>query len=299
MWFRNLQTFRLADEWNFTSAALTERLGRKVFRHCGATEMQSLGWTPPRGEPDELVVAVDRQQLIALSIEQKLLPGSVVRQYAAERLAALEASQGFPPGRKQAMEMRELVTLELLPRAFVKRRLTYLWIDPVGRWLVTDAASPAKADEAIELLKDSLDALPLHLVRTQLSPGAAMTGWLAAGEAPAGFSIDRDCELRSSSEERATVRYARHSLDEDEVRGHIATGKAATRLALTWNDRVSFILTEQMQIKRVAFLDILKEEAGRRVEAGDDLFEANFTLMSGELTRLIADLVEALGGEAE
>jgi recombination associated protein RdgC len=261
--------------------------------------MQAQGWVPPRGEPGELVVAVDRQQLIALGVEQKLLPAAVVRQYTEERLVQLEASQGFKPGRKQAAEVRDQVTFELLPRAFVKRRLTYGWIDPVGRWLVIDAASPAKADEFIEQMKDSLDALPLHTLRTQLSPAAAMTEWLAAGEAPAGFSIDRDCELRAATEERATVRYARHSLDDDEVRRHISAGKAATRLALTWNDRVSFVLTEQMQVKRVAFLDILKDEAGRRVEAGDDLFETNFLLMSGELSQLLRDLVAALGGEAE
>ncbi len=299
MWFRNLQIFRLTDEWDFSSAALGERLGRGAFRNCGATEMQSLGWVPPRGEPGELVVAVARQQLVALGVEQKLLPGSVVRQYTEERLVQIEASQGYKPGRKQAAEMREQVTLELLPRAFVKRRLTYAWIDPVGRWLVIDAASPAKGDEVVERLKESLGTLPLHLVRTQLSPGAAMTGWLAEGQAPAGFSIDRDCELRALTEERATVRYARHVLDEDDVRHHIAAGKAATRLALTWNDRISFVLTEQMQIKRLAFLELLKEEAGRRVEGGDDLFEANFTLMSGELGRLLPDLVAALGGEAQ
>jgi recombination associated protein RdgC len=299
MWFRNLQVFRLNGEWEYSSAALTARLQRGAFRNCAATEMQSMGWVPPRGEPGELVVGVDRQQLIALGVEQKLLPGAIVRQYTQERLTQLEQAQGFKPGRKQATEVREQITFELLPRAFVKRRLTYGWIDPLGRWLVIDAASPAKGDEFIEQLKDSLDALPLHLVRTQLSAGAAMTEWLAAGVAPAGFSIDRDCELRASTEERATVRYARHSLDDDEVRRHITAGKAATRLALTWNDRVSFVLTEQMQVKRVAFLDILKEEAGRRVDGGDDLFEANFALMSGELARLLADLVAALGGEAE
>ncbi len=299
MWFRNLQVFRLADEWDFPAAALSEHLARGAFRNCSATEMQSMGWVPPRGEPGELVVSVERQQLIALGVEQKLLPGSVVKQYTQERLAALEEAQGFKPGRKQAAEVRDQVTLELLPRAFVKRRLTYAWIDPVGRWLVIDADSPSKADEVIEHLKESLGTLPLHLVRTQLSPGAAMTDWLAGGEAPAGFSIDRDCELRASTEERATVRYARHVLDDEEVRRHITAGKAATRLALTWNDRVSFVLTEQMQIKRVAFLDILKEEAGRRVEGGDDLFEANFVLMSGELGRLLPDLVAAVGGEAE
>jgi recombination associated protein RdgC len=126
-----------------------------------------------------------------------------------------------------------------------------------------------------------------------------MTQWLAAGEVMGSFSIDRDCELQATAEERAAVRYVRHSLDSDEVRAHIANGKTATRLALTWNDRISCVLTEQLQIKRLAFLDILKEDAERQSENADDLFAANFSLMSGELAQLLTHLVEVLGGEAE
>jgi hypothetical protein len=82
------------------------------------------------------------------------------------------------------------------------------------------------------------------------------------------------------------VRYVRHNLDSDEVRNHIAGGKSATRLALTWNDRVSFVLTEQLQVKKLAFLDLIKEDAERQAENADDLFAANFTLMCGELSQL-------------
>jgi recombination associated protein RdgC len=165
--------------------------------------------------------------------------------------------------------------------------------------LLVDASSSARADEVIEQLKQSLGELPLTLLKTLLAPGTAMTQWLAAGEVMGSFSIDRDCELQATAEERAAVRYVRHSLDSDEVRAHIANGKTATRLALTWNDRISCVLTEQLQIKRLAFLDILKEDAERQSENADDLFAANFSLMSGELAQLLTHLVEVLGGEAE
>lgn len=299
MWFRNLQIFRLAPAWEYSSEQLSEALQRGVFQGCGATDRMARGWVPPRGSEGELVFAVGRQQLIALGIEQKLLPASVARQYAEAKLEQIEEAQGYKPGRKQIREVREQVEQELLPRAFVKRGLTYVWIDPVNRWLLVDASSSARADEVIEQLKLSLGELPLTLLKTQLAPGTAMTQWLAAGEAMGSFSIDRDCELQATAEERAAVRYVRHSLDSDEVRAHIANGKTATRLALTWNDRISFVLTEQLQIKRQAFLDILKEDAERQSENADDLFAANFTLMSGELAQLLVHLVEALGGEAE
>lgn len=299
MWFRNLQIYRLGDEWQWSAERLAERLVRGGFQGCGAFDMQSRGWVPPRGEEGELLVAVNRQWLIALGVEQKLLPAAVIRQYTQARIADLEAKQGFKAGRAQARDLREQVTAELLPRAFVKRSLVYCWIDPVNRWLVIDAASPAKAEAVLDHLKLTLDDLPLRLLRTQTAPATAMTAWLAGRDAPTGFSIDRDCELRAAGEEKAVVRYVRHALDGEEIGRHIAAGKTATRLALTWRDRVSFVLTEQLQVKRLAFLDILKEDAERRSEQGDDLFEANFALMSGELAPLLDGLVEALDGEAE
>lgn len=299
MWFRNLQIFRLTPAWEYSTEQLSDALQRGLFQGCGATDRLARGWVPPRGNEGELVFVAGRQQLIALGVEQKLLPASVARQYAEAKLQDIEAAQGYKPGRKQAREVREQVELELLPRAFVKRGLTYVWIDPVNRWLLVDASSSARADEVIEQLKQSLGELPLTLLKTQLAPGTAMTQWLAAGEVMGSFSIDRDCELQATAEERAAVRYVRHSLDSDEVRAHIANGKTATRLALTWNDRISCVLTEQLQIKRLAFLDILKEDAERQSENADDLFAANFSLMSGELAQLLTHLVEVLGGEAE
>lgn len=299
MWFRNIQIYRLTEGWQYDAAALQNRMAAHVFRGCMASEMQACGWVPPRGNEGELVISVHRQLLICLGVEQKLLPGSVVRLYAQERLTELEAQQGFKPGRKQTVEVREAVTAELLPRAFIRRRLTYVWIDPQGQWLAIDAGSPAKAEEVIEHLKQSLNELPLIPLHTRLSPAAAMTQWLATGEAPAGFTIDRDCELRAANEDRATVRYTRHDLEASEIASHIVAGKSATRLALTWQDRISFVLTEQLQLKRLAFLDVLKEESERQAENADELFEADFAIMANEFAQLLPQLLEALGGEGE
>jgi recombination associated protein RdgC len=139
------------------------------------------------------------------------------------------------------------------------------------------------------------------MLHTQLSPSSAMADWLAGGDAPAGFTIDRDCELKAVGEEKAAVRYVRHALDGDEIGGeikaHLASGKLPTRLALTWDDRISFILTEKSEIKRLAFLDLLKEAAEKTAEHADEQFDADFALMTGEFARFLPQIVEALGGE--
>lgn len=295
MWFKNLFVYRLSPDWTIDADALENRLSRQL-QPCGGFDVESRGWVYPRSE-GRFLHTLNRQWLLALGVNQKLLPAAVVNQTAKDRAAEIAAQQGHPVGRKQMREIRDRVHQELLPRAFTRLRTTRAWIDPIHGWLAIDAAGEARAEELIRTLLQSLDNPPLKRLETRRSPASAMTQWLAAGEASAGFAIDQDLELRSSDESRATVRYVRHALEGREIRDHIAAGKTATRLGMTWRDRISFVLTEQLQIKRLAFLDILKGETGEQPEDADEQFDVNFSLMTGELARMLADLVTALGGE--
>ena len=58
------------------------------------------------------------------------------------------------------------------------------------------------------------------------------------------------------------------------------------------------MLTDKLEIKRLAFLDIIKEEAETQAETAAEQFDADFALMTGELAHFLPDLVAALGGEA-
>jgi recombination associated protein RdgC len=294
MWFKNLQIYRLPSPWKFDLAQLNTQLATQSFQTCSNSEMQSQGWIAPRNN-GELVHSVNRQLLLQLSTERKLLPNTVINQVTKARALEIEEQQGFKPGRKLIKELKEQVTEELLPRAFSIQRSTFVWIDPVNGWLIIDAASPAKSDEVLKLLLKCLPQLPLESLRVNLSPLSAMTSWLAGNEAPTGFTIDQDTELRSNAESKATVRYVRHSLDPKEIASHIASGKQCTKLALTWADKVSFVLTENLVIKRVQALDVLTEKSDSHHE--DEKLDGDFALMCGELNLLLNDLVAALGGE--
>jgi recombination associated protein RdgC len=209
-------------------------------------------------------------------------------------VAQIEASTGRKPGKKETRDLKDDIRLELLPMAFTKQSSTRVWIDREAQLLVTDAGSQARADELITLLVQALPGLALSLVNTQISPSAAMADWLVSQEAPPGFSVDRECELKAADESKAVVRYARHRLDTDEVRQHIEGGKMPTRLALTWNDRVSFVLTEGLQLKKLAFLEGVLEGAS---PGKDDGFDADVAIATGELQKALPELLEALGGE--
>ena len=296
MWFKNLQIYRLPAPWAMTPDQLESALAPLAFMDAGSLEMQTQGWASPR-DNDKLVHTVNRQMLLQLATEKKLLPSTVINQVTKARAAELEEQQGFAPGRKQMRDLKEQVTDELLPRAFSIRRDTRVWIDPVHGWLVVDAASPAKADEVLKMLLKAVDKLPLSTLHVARSPVSAMTDWLVADEAPGGFTVDQDTELRATGESKATVRYVRHTIDAEEVRRHITAGKQCTRLAMTWSDKISFVLTESLAIKRITPLDVLKENDEVRSKDDAERFDADFMLMTGELAKMLDDLVLALGGE--
>ena len=287
--------YRVGPEWSATVAQIEAGLDGARFVECGATQEKSIGWCEPRGEAHgPLVEAVGGQLVFKLMIETRALPGSVVTRKAKERVAQIEASTGRKPGKREIRELKDDIRLQLLPQAFTKQASVGVWIDPKARWLVIDASSQTRADEVVTMLVKSLDGLAVTLLDTKLSPTTAMSDWLISQEAPAGFSVDRECELKAADESKSVVRYARHALDNEEVRQHVQGGKLPTRLALTWNDRVSFVLTEGLQIKKLAFLDVVMDGASK---GQDDGFDADVAIATGELSKLLPDLLEALGGE--
>ncbi len=297
MWFKNLQIYRLPAPWAMNAEQLEPLLLPQAFVECSSADVQTQGWVPPL-QNGGLVYTSNQQMLLQLRIEKKLLPTSVVNQVAKVRAQELADQQGFKPGKKQMRELKENVFDELLPRAFSIQSHTKVWIDPVNGWLVIDAAAPAKADEIIKLLLKAVDKLPVAGLSVVSSPVAEMTDWISSDEAPAGFTVDQDTELRASGESKAAVRYVRHTLEAEDVRRHIAAGKQCTRLAMTWADRISFTLTEALAVKSIKPLDVLKETDSSTM-GEEERFQSDFVLMCGELNKMMTNLVEALGGESK
>ena len=287
--------YRVGEGWNPTLEQIEQALDAERFVPCGASQEKAIGWIEPRGEAHgPLVEAVAGQRIFKLKIETKGVPGSVVTRKAKERSAHIEATTGRKPGKKEMRDIKEDVKMSLMPMAFSKESSVWVWIDPVANLLVMDAGSQAKADEVVTMLVKSLAGLSVTLLNTEMSPQAAMASWLIAQESPAAFSVDRECELKAADESKAVVRYVRHPLDTDEVKQHVESGKLPTRLALTWEGRVSFSLTEALQLKKIAFLDVVFEATYTEKDEG---FDADVAIATGELRKLLPDLLQALGGE--
>ncbi|HEY4339427.1 MAG TPA: recombination-associated protein RdgC [Steroidobacteraceae bacterium] len=300
MWFRNLVLYRLPAGWSVSAAQLEEKLETRPLQACGALEMLSRGWVAPSSS-GRLVHTLNQQHLIALGVEQKLLPAAIVRQEALRRAKLKEDSQGFPVGRRQMRDLKQQVSEELRARALTRQRSTRAWIAPQGGWCVVDAGSAGKAEELIDMLRDTLGTFAVQFVQTQRSAHTSMAAWLTHGSAPDGLTLDQDLTLTTADGTKSTVRYTRHALDLREIRSHLQAGKYPAQLGLCWNDRVAFMLTEKLTLKRVQFLNLepdvqAPESTAAQIDPAEK-FDADFALMTGELSLLLEAVLQSLGGE--
>lgn len=295
--FKNMLIFRIAGDFNVNAVDWEAALSGSRFVPCGASEEQSLGWVEPRDEANgPLVESVGGQLLLKAMVETRTLPASEIAKQAKLRAAVIEQETGRKPGKKEMNEIKEQVRLELMPRAFSKETAVLVWIDPVNRWVAVGAGSLARADPVLTLLLQCVSGLGVVFVETQKSPSAAMSIWLLTQEAPGNFSVDRECVLKAGDESKTTVKYGEHPLDIDEVSAHVKFGMMPVSLAMTWDGRVSFVLTDKLQVKKIKFTNSVMND---KAENQKDEFDTNFAIFTGEMVKFLPELIGALDGLQE
>ena len=300
MWFRNARVFRFTKPFDISAEELEEKLQADAFKPCGPQETSRQGWVPPLGKHGEqLVHSANGYHLIALRKEEKILPGPVVKEAVEEKAEAIEFEQGRKVRRKEKDEIKEQVMLEMLPQAFSKNRRCFAYLAPQDGVLVVDAGSAKQAEDLASTLRKSLGSLPVRPPAVEQAPAFTFTGWLNESvDLPGKVVLGSECELKDPSEDGGVVRCKGLDLKADEIRNHLDAGMQVTKLSLTWDDNVSFVLDEELGIRRLKFGETLQDQLDD-VDVDDTVakFDAAFTLMTLELSRLIPGLLEALGGE--
>lgn len=300
MWFKNLTLLRLVEPFPFTAEVLAARLERYAFQPCPNHQPSAAGWTPPLGRKAvDLVHSVNGRLLLCLKTEEKVLPAQVVNQALAERIAAIEDQQGRMVRRREKQELRDQIVQDLLPRALTRSRLGYAYLDPAAGWLAVDSASPRGVEEITGMLRQTLDSLPVASLGVAWSPTAIMTAWVAEGRVSVEFALGDVCELREGGDAGGIVRCRGQDLTGDEMRAHLQAGKQVTRLGLIWDERIAFVLDEALVMRRLQFLDVVRESLGDMATPSPEaVFDAEFALMTGELALLLPRLLELFGGGA-
>lgn len=292
--FKNIIAYKIKPEWSAAFGALESQLQKHLFVPCGPTTVQTSGWVPPRGQAHgPLVESINGSWILKLAIESKSVPGSVVKRAVKERLELIEATTGRKPGKKETRSLKDEVMLDLLPKAFAKMETISVCINPEDKFVLVGAGSLSKSDSVIGSLVHCLDDFGVDLLATKTSPQSAMCSWLSGTYSPAYFEIGQEVELKGL-ENKSVVKYSSHNLEIDEIKAHIKSGKVATKLELEWNGRVKLTITDTLAIKKFTCLDVVFEDGQ---DEKDDAFDADMTIFTSEMDKLLPNLIEALGGE--
>lgn len=297
MFFRNLTLFRFPEGIEKRFRKLDAQLGEHALRPCGPLELQTRGWVSPYGRGEEMFALEQGPlALLALGGEDKLLPTAVINQHVADKVEELEQQRGRPIGARERRKLKDDALTELLPRALARPSRLAGYLDLAQGWLVVDTSSRKAAEGFVSALRTAIGSFPAVGLEPEESPRALMTEWMIDAKLPAGFALGDECELKDPADNGAIVRCRRQDLAADEMREHLSSGKQVTQLALTFEERMRFVLDDTLTVRKFKLLDIAVEQLdkGDRDSAKAEL-DARFALLAGEVARLLAAIETTFG----
>ena len=298
MWFKNLMSYRLTKslEWNLMQ--LQTQLETCRFHPCGVQDQSKFGWSAPLRCSDLLYFSVGKQILLVAQKEEKMLPANVVKRELAHRIESLEEKENRKLKKNEKQTLKDDVVMNLLPRAFSKNQYTALWIDMESGLLHVDAASAKRAEEVLALLRKSLGSLPVVPLAFANEPSTVLTDWITQDNLPHWLIALEEAELHGSQED-SVIRCKKQPLENEDILALLQEGKkVVSKLALEWEDTLTFVFNEDGSLKRLKFADSVREK-NEDISKEDfaQRFDADFVLMTGILAKLTENLLEAFGGE--
>ncbi|WP_311750349.1 recombination-associated protein RdgC [Proteus columbae] len=301
LWFKNILVYRLNKEIALSMDELEQQLASLAFTPCSSQDMTRTGWVSPMGGRGEALIHVaGKQVMMCARKEDKILPATVIKQALQDKVEKLEGEQGRKLKKTEKATLKDEVVHTLLPRAFSKFSQTFIWLDLEKQLVIVDSGSAKRAEDNLALLRKTLGSLPVVPLNFNESVELKMTEWVRSGELPAGFTLMDEAELKAVLDEGGVIRCKKQELVSDEIATHIEAGKFVTKLSVDWEDRLQFMLCDDGSIKRIKFSETLREQ-NDDIDKADfaQRFDADFILMTGELSALIERVTEVLGGEAE
>ncbi|MFU9075518.1 recombination-associated protein RdgC [Proteus sp. LHD240705] len=301
LWFKNILIYRLNKGIALSMDELEQQLASLAFTPCSSQDMTRTGWVSPMGDRGEALIHVaGKQVMMCARKEDKILPATVIKQALQDKVEKLEGEQGRKLKKTEKATLKDEVVHTLLPRAFSKFSQTFIWLDLEKQLVIIDSGSAKRAEDNLALLRKTLGSLPVVPLNFNESVELKMTEWVRSGELPAGFTLMDEAELKAVLDEGGVIRCKKQELVSDEIATHIEAGKFVTKLSVDWEDRLQFMLCDDGSIKRIKFSETLREQ-NDDIDKADfaQRFDADFILMTGELSALIERVTEVLGGEAE
>ena len=302
MWFKNIQLFHIEDDLNYSASEFNEALLQQKLAPCGQLERFHLGWCNPFGDNDEdfFVHVYKDCYLFALGKSERLLPQSVVRDTLVERIKEIKQKEDREVFSREKANLRDEITFELLPKAFVKHSKTYAYIDRKNKWLIVDSSSHKKAEELTSFLRDTLGSLKLRTIELPDNTHSIMSNWVLDHRCPTPFTIEDCCELIDVKSGVGSIKCTQQDLSSTEISNHIRAGKQVVSLTMSWADKLYFMLSDDLSVKRIKPLDIIEQRIkDELIETDFEKHAADFAMMSSEFAAMLQQVFSLFATEEQ
>lgn len=304
MYFTNATVYQITRDLGLAEEGAVERLSEMLqsdaFTPCSASEYMKTGWFSPFHNIDgqDMVLAGSGRILLTMKREEKILPSATVKKMLADKVKQIEHTEGRKTRKKEKDELKEEIVRELLPRCLTKEIYLSGYISVANRLLVINTASASEAESFSALLRKTIGSLPIVPVQSNHRYDITMTSWLRLKQSPAGFSIGSDTKLVSTDSNGGKITFKDEDLFSDEVLAHIDVDKLVKEIRLSFGDTMSFMLTDNLQLKSIKWSEELKAQ-NDDIDSEDYAarMDADFALMSGEMDKMFHSLFVAVSAE--
>ena len=295
MFFKNLYFFRFSPKLAKSFAQIEQRLRDSPLKPVGPLELNSYGFVSPFGR-DENVLSHQLGSAIWLTLgsEERLLPAVVVNDALSKKISEVEQKEARTLGSKARMRIKEDIIHQLLPKAFVRPARLNASLDLKHGFLAVDCSSSKNAERFASELRQALGSFPAVPLNAQSSVRAVLTAWISGAALPTGLSLGEECELQDPAEQGAIIKCQRQELESAEIKKHLEAGKLVTRLALVFSDHISFVLGDDLIVRKLKFLDAAIADLEQQTTDSIRVeLDARYALFSAEIARLFVMLESA------
>lgn len=294
MWFKQVKIMQLSERFRYQPQDLAQKLEALAFTPCLPSLPASQGWVAPVNEENApFVQTINGYMMLCFQIEEKILPASYVQQELLKKVKEIEAQEGRRLRQKEKYALKDELVVTLLPRAFSKLVRIYAYVDPANQWLIFGTNNEKRIEQFrsyfVRSLNEDLQSLPIK------SLAGTLTQWLKTQNYSSNFALEKACLLQDPNQQNRIIRCQHQDLLAPSVQAFIKDGCQVKQVALSWQDRIHFVLAEDFSLSGLKYQEeLLSEAKDLEAESLQQKFIADFLIMSGSLAALLKDLQGAL-----
>lgn len=293
IWFKNAIIYQLKDLSWADSKNLTAFLSSAEFKPCAPSEKEKSGFIAPFSEDSQFFFESNHQLLMRFKKEIKLLPPAVLKLQLDEKIKAVEAESGKKVTKAEKTEIKEQLLLTLLPRAFSRFSYSWIWIDKSSNRLIIDTPSFNHAELILTTLRKSIGSLPIVPFSCESSIEQKMTNWILNPQTLTYFKLGEEAKLRDSLENIGIIQVKKQLLSSEEIHSFLNQGKLTQQLQLVDEERASFVLHNDLTLKKIQFVpELIESHHEFLTSEKTEKQKADFGLMALVLGKIIEQVSE-------